>query len=484
MLVSPSNTNNPAFCPAGLVEMRRIAMPDRINTVAVDDLRKRFTGNIIIPGDTGYDEARTIFNAMIDRRPAVIAQCTDVNDVVAAVHFGRNLGLEIAVRGGGHSVAGKALTEGGLVIDLRQMNAVSVDPATRTATVAGGATMSHLDRATQPFDLATTGGRVSTTGVGGFTLGGGGGWLDRKFGLACDNLLSVELVTADGNVVRASNDENPELFWALHGGGGNFGVVTSFKFRLHKLPSVTAALLLWHPAAGPDVLRTYRDFIASAPDEVGGGLLYLTGPAESFVPRHLVGKLALLVLVVYAGPEADARELAAPLLDLGPEGEMIAEMPYAELQCMLDDPPGYRNYWSAEYLDSLPDQAVNLFCARANDMIVPSASQHVLFPQGGAVAREPADYPVPWRHAPWIVHPFGLWEDPADDERGKQWAHDIRTDLKPWSSGAVYLNFIGDEGEDRIIAGFGRDNYARLAGVKKRYDPENLFHLNHNIKPT
>jgi FAD/FMN-containing dehydrogenase len=436
-----------------------------------------------VPGDSEYDEARTIFNAMIDRRPGVIAQCANVNDVVGAVHFGRHLGLEIAVRGGGHSVAGKALTDGGLVIDLRRMNAVSVDPEARTAIVAGGATMSHLDRATGLHGLATTGGRVSTTGVGGFTLGGGSGWLDRKFGLACDNLLSVELVTADGSIVRASDDENPELFWALHGGGGNFGVATSFTFRLHELSSVTAALLLWQPEAGPDVLRTYRDFMESAPDEIGGGVLYLTGPAEEFVPAYLVGKPALAVLVIYAGPAAEAREAAAPMLALGHEGELIAEMPYAELQCMLDDPPGYRNYWSAEYLDALPDEAIDLFCARANDMIVPSPSQHVLFPQGGAVERGPADYPVPWRHAPWVVHPFGLWQDPADDERGRRWAHNIRADLKPWSSGAVYLNFIGDEGEERVVAGFGQENYLRLAKVKAQYDPENVFRLNHNIKP-
>jgi FAD/FMN-containing dehydrogenase len=458
-------------------------MTDLITQTALDGLRKGFTGQIIVPGDPAYSEARTVFNAMIDRRPGVIAQCANVKDVVRAVHFGRNLSIEIAVRGGGHSVAGKALTNGGLVIDLRRMNAVSVDSKARTALVAGGATMSHLDRATQPYGLATTGGRVSTTGVGGFTLGGGGGWLDRKFGLACDNLLSVELVTADGAIVRASDDENPELFWALHGGGGNFGVAISFTFRLHALPLVTVALLLWRPEAGLDVMRAYRDFIESAPDEVGGGLLYLTGSAEGFVPEHLVGKLALAVLVVYAGSEADARKVAAPMLALGHEGEMIAEMPYAELQCMLDDPPGHRNYWSAEYLDTLPEEAIELFCSRANDMIVPSASQHVLFPQGGAVARGPADYPVPWRRAPWIVHPFGLWQNPSDDEHGMGWVRSLRADLKRWSSGAVYLNFIGEEGEDRVVAGFGQENYARLAIVKAQYDPENVFHVNHNIKP-
>jgi FAD/FMN-containing dehydrogenase len=453
------------------------------NQAALDGFRKGFSGKIIVPGDPEYGEARTIFNAMIDRRPSVIAQCANVHDVVRAVHFGRSLGLETAIRGGGHSVAGRSLTEGGLVIDLRRMNAVSVDSEARTATIGGGATMSHLDRGTEPYGLATTGGRVSTTGVGGFILGGGSGWFDRKLGLACDNLLSVELVTAAGSVVRASEDENPELFWALHGGGGNFGVATAFTLRLHELSSVTAALLLWRPEAGPDVLRAYRDFMESAPDEVGGGALFLTGPSETFVPAHLVGRLAFAVLVVYAGPEAEARKVAATMLALGHEGELIAEMPYAELQCMLDDPPGYRNYWSAEYLDAFPDEAVGLFCARANDMIVPSSSQHVLFPQGGAVGRGPADYPVPWRHAPWIVHPFGLWQDPADDERARRWARDIRADLKPWSSGAVYLNFIGDEGEDRVVAGFGRENYTRLAKVKAQYDPENVFRLNHNIKP-
>lgn len=458
-------------------------MTSQMNRVGLDGIRKGFVGQIIVPGDPEYEDARKVFNAMIDRRPGIIAQCANTQDVVRAVDFGRNLGLEIAVRGGGHSVAGKALTNGGLVIDLRRMNAVTVDPEAQTAVVAGGATMSHLDRATQVHGLATTGGRVSTTGVGGFTLGGGGGWLDRKFGLACDNLLSVEVVTAGASVVRASADENAELFWALHGGGGNFGVATSFTFRLHELPSVTAALLLWRPESGPDVLRAWRDFMLSAPDEVGGGVIYLTGPDLEFVPRHLVGKLALAVLLVYAGPEAKARKVAAAMLSLGHEGQMIAEMPYADLQCMLDDPPGYRNYWSAEYLDTLPDEAINLFCARANDMIVPSASQHVFFPQGGAVGRAPSDHPLPWRYAPWVVHPFGLWQDPADDERGRRWARDIRADLKPWSSGAVYLNFIGDEGEDRVVAGLGRENYARLAKVKSQYDPENVFRLNHNIRP-
>lgn len=445
--------------------------------------RREFAGDALVPGDPDYDEARTIFNAMIDRRPAVIARCAGTQDVVRAVGFARQEGLEVAVRGGGHGVAGKALSQGGLVIDLRRLNAVSVDPKARTATVGGGAVMKDLDRATEPFGLATTGGRVSTTGLGGYVLGGGDGWLARKMGLACDNLLAAELVTADGAVVRASQEENPELFWALHGGGGNFGVATSLTLRLHELPSVTVLFLLWSPEAGPELLRAYRGFVDGAPDEVGGGVFYVTGPPEEFVPPHLVGRLAFTLLVAYAGGEEEAREVAAPLLSLGHEGEVIAEMPYAELQCLFDDPPGYRNYWSAEYLRGFPDEAVDRFCALADGMIVPSPSQHVIFPQGGAIARGPSHWPVPWRDAPWCVHPFGLWDRPDQDEAGIAWARRVRSELAPWATGDVYLNFIGEEGRDRVVAGFGPENYARLARVKAEYDPENVFRLNHNILP-
>lgn len=454
-----------------------------LNDAALKELRDGFIGNLITPGDSSYDEARKLFNAMIDRRPNIIAQCASVADVIRAIRVARHHGLEISVRGGGHGVAGKALTEGGLVIDLRQMHAVSVDPDARTVTVEGGATMSHLDRGTEPYGLATTGGRASTTGVGGYILGGGSGWFDRKMGLACDNLVLVELVTASGEAVRASKTENPELFLALHGGGGNFGVATSFTLRLHELSSVTAMLLLWPPEAGLEVLRAYRDFMESAPDEIGGGALFVTGPAEEFVPEFLVGRLALVVLVTYAGPEEQARQAAAKMLGLGHQGEFIAEMPYADLQCMLDDPPGHRNYCSVEYLNAFPDEAIARFCLHAKDMIVPSGSQHIILPQGGAVGRGPSDYPLPWRQAPWLIHPYGLWQEPADDERAKQWTRDVRTDLKPWTSGAVYLNFIGEEGADRVVAGFGADNYARLAAVKAQYDPDNVFHLNHNIRP-
>ncbi|MER7818022.1 FAD-binding oxidoreductase [Streptomyces sp. NPDC096153] len=450
---------------------------------ALTGLRDSLAGEAITPGDAGYDEARALFNAMIDRRPSVIVQCESAADVATAIRFAREHDLETAVRGGGHGVAGPATTDGGLVIDLRRMHAVTVDPDARTARAGGGATMSDLDRATQPYALATTGGRASTTGLGGFTLGGGSGWLERKFGLACDNLLAVDLVTADGTEVHASEEDNPELFWALHGGGGNFGVATSLTLRLHPLPAMSVAFLFFPAARAAEVLPVYRDLLESAPDEMGGGFICLTGPPEDFMPEHLVGRAVALALVTYAGTEPELRKAAAPLLGLGHEAEVLMELPYAELQCMIDDPPGLRNYWSAEYLRALPDPAVDVFCARTDSMIVPSNSQHILFPMGGALGRDDPGWPLPWRTAAWVLHPFGIWEDPADDERGRQWVRDARADVMPWSVGQVYLNFIGDEGQDRVVAGFGAENYRRLAAVKAAYDPDNVFRRNHNIKP-
>ncbi|MFF0163380.1 FAD-binding oxidoreductase [Streptomyces sp. NPDC005263] len=450
---------------------------------ALTAFREDLVGDVFTPQDPGYDDARAVFNAMIDRRPAVIAQCVDETDVVRSLRFARSLDLPVAVRGGGHSVAGMALGDGAVVVDLRHMRAVTVDPAAEAVRVAGGATMSDLDRATQPHGLATTGGRASTTGVGGFVLGGGTGWLDRHCGLAVDNLLGVELVTADGSRVHASDDENPDLFWALHGGGGNFGVATAITLKLHELPEFSIALLLYLPEHGPEVTRTYRDVITAGPDEAGGAVIYLTGPPEEFVPPHLVGSLLCGVLLTYAGSEADMRKLAEPLLALPHESEVVGAMPYADVQCMIDDPPGMRNYWSAEYLTGAPDDFVAAFCAQGEAMPVPTGTLHALFPQGGAIGTGPHTYPVPYRDAPWAVHPFGLWEDPADDERCVQWVRDVRTAARPWSTGAVYLNFIGDEGSDRVVAGVGAENSRRLAEVKRRYDPDNVFRFNHNIRP-
>ncbi|MEU0134386.1 FAD-binding oxidoreductase [Streptomyces sp. NPDC006296] len=457
----------------------RTSVPD----TAAAGLRPGFTGEVHVPGDPGYDEARTVFNGMIDRRPAVVAQCASGTDVARALAVARDRGLEVAVRGGGHSVAGMALSEGGLVVDLRRMRSVEVDPGARSARVGGGAVMSDLDRATQPYALATTGGRVSTTGVGGFTLGGGSGWLERAFGLACDNLLAADVVTADGTLVHARADEHPELFWALHGGGGNFGVVTSLTLRLHELPRMSIVMLLFRPEDGPEAVRTYRDVMESAPDEAGGGCMYVTAPPEEWVPEDMVGRLVCAALVTFTGTPDRARDVAAPLLALDHRAEIVDTIPYAELQCMLDDPPGLRNYWSAEYLDAFPDEAVTAFCANAATLPVPTPTQHVLFPMGGAVARGAADHPLPWRSCPWAVHPFGIWENETDDERVRGWVRGVRDSMLPWANGAVYLNFIGREGQERVVAGFGERAYERLSRVKARYDPDNVFHLNHNVKP-
>jgi FAD/FMN-containing dehydrogenase len=450
---------------------------------ALAALREDLVGDVFAPGDSGYDEARTVFNSMIDRRPAVIAQCVDETDVVRSVRFARDLDLPIAVRGGGHSVAGMALGDGAVVVDLRHMRAVTVHPAAEAVRVAGGATMSDLDRATQPYGLATTGGRASTTGVGGFVLGGGTGWLDRCFGLAVDNLLGVELVTADGERIHANADENPDLFWALHGGGGNFGIATAITLKLHELPEFSIAMLLHLPEFGPEATRTYRDVITAGPNEAGGAVIYLTAPPEEFIPPNLVGSLLCAVLLTYAGSEADLRKVAEPLLALPHEAEIVGALPYADLQCMLDDPPGMRNYWSAEYLTGAPDDLVDVFCARGEAVPVPTGTMHALFPQGGAIGTGPHEYPVPYRDAPWGVHPFGLWADPADDERCVRWVRDVRADVRPWSTGAVYLNFIGDEGADRVVAGLGSENARRLGELKRRYDPDNVFRFNHNISP-
>jgi FAD/FMN-containing dehydrogenase len=449
----------------------------------LNTLRGSFAGTVLTPADGGYESARALFNSAIETRPAAIAQCESADDVREALAFARRNGLPVAVRSGGHSVAGASLVADGLVLDLRKLNAVSVSPDARSIVVGGGCDWGTLDRATQPYGVATTGGRVSTTGVGGFTLGGGSGWIERKFGLACDNLLAVDLILADGRAVTASETEHPDLFWALHGGGGNFGVATSFTFRLHPLREFSIALLLWPAGDGAAVTRCFRDLTADGPDEVGGGVIYLTAPGEEFVPASLVGTLCCAVLCTFVGGEAGLRDVVRPLLEMRPAGEVITAIAYADLQCMLDDPPGYRNYWSAEYLRDLPDEAVQRFCAGAYDMVIPSPSQHLLLPWGGAVARNGDGWPMANRDAPWVVHPLGLWEDPADDEKARRWARDLRDAMRPWSTGAAYLNFIGDEGANRVVAGYGRENYDRLTGIKAEYDSHNVFNRWHNIVP-
>lgn len=438
----------------------------------------------IRPGHADYDEMRTLFNAMIDRRPAVIARCGTAADVAEALAYARAEGIAVAVRSGGHSVAGTSVNDGGLVVDVRPMKAAEVDPVARRVRVGAGCTWSDFDRATQEHGLAATGGRVSTTGVAGLTLGGGSGWLERSMGLACDNLVSVDLVTADGREVTASETENPDLFWGLHGGGGNFGVATSLEFAVRPLgPEVLAGVAFWSGDAGRDLATFYRDWAQTLPDELGTALIFLTAPPEDFVPAHMVGRTAAVVGLLHAGPVDEGRDLVRPLLERSPEIDLVSPMPYADFQCMIDDPPGLRNYWTADYHDSFPDAALDVFVKYGFER-PDISSQQLLLPWGGAVARVPEDAtPMTHRDAAWVSHPFAMWEDPALDETAMSWARGFRRDIAAHASGGVYLNFIGDEGEDRIRAAYGPEKYARLAALKAEWDPENVFRGNQNIRP-
>lgn len=456
-----------------------------VGDAAVKELEDGFQGRVIVPRDAGYDQARALFNAMIDKRPAVIAQCAGADDVAAAVGFGRETGLPTAVRAGGHSVAGMSTVDDGLVIDVRNMKTIELDPAERTVRCGAGLTWGELDAATQEHGLATTGGRVSTTGVAGFTLGGGSGWLERKYGFACDNLIAVELVTAAGEPVRASESENPDLFWALHGGGGNFGVATAFEFRLHPVgPIVMAGLMLWPGERGREVAEALREVMDGAPDELASGIVYLSGPPEEFVPAELQGQLCCGAAVFWAGENPDDGEpYARPFRELEPAVDFVGPMPYAAFQSMIDDPSGLRNYWTADYLDDLSDEAIEVFASGSERMPIPSACQSLLFPWGGRVARvSPGDTPMSKRDANWVAHPFVLWESAAEDERHMSWGRGISADMKRFATGGVYLNFIGNEGQDRVRAAFG-DSYDRLAQIKGEYDPDNFFRFNQNIKP-
>jgi FAD/FMN-containing dehydrogenase len=452
-------------------------------SVPFDSLRASVSGGVVTPEDLQYDVTRELFNAMIVKRPAGIARCATAGDVSASIAFARRHDLEIAVRAGGHSVAGHSLCDDGLVIDVRPMKAIRIDPARKTASVGAGVTWGEFDTAAQEHGLATTGGRVSTTGVAGFTLGGGSGWIERSFGLACDNLISVDLVTAEGVAIRASESENTDLFWALHGGGGNFGVATSFEFRLHDLgPMVLAGLMLWDGNVGRDVALAYRDWAATVPDEMGSGLFYLTGPPEDFVPTHLQGRTCIGVGACYTGDVAEGQHVIAPLRALAPDVDLVGEMPYAEFNSMLDDPPGKRNYWSAEYMAGFPDDAVDVFVKYAANLPSPF-TQHIMLPWGGQVARvSKSDTPMTQRDAAWITHPFAVWEGEENDDANIRWAREYVADMRSFTSGGVYLNFIGDEGQDRVRAAYG-PNYDRIAKIKGRYDPDNIFRGNQNIQP-
>jgi FAD/FMN-containing dehydrogenase len=446
-----------------------------------------FSGTLIHPGDAAYDDARAVFNGMIDRSPALIARCGSAGDVAAVVDLARERDLPLSVYGGGHGVTGSAVVDAGICLDLRGLKQVTVDPAARTARVEGGVTWGELDAATQEHGLAVTGGRVSSTGVGGLALGSGSGWLERSFGYTCDNLLRAEVVTADGRQVVASTDENPDLFWALRGGGGNFGVVTAFHLRLHPVgPIVLGGMLLYPAAAGRDLVRAYRDFMAKAPDAVGTGMAFITAPPEDFVPEPVRGQPVISIVCCYSGPVDEGEEALRPLRELEPLGvDMVQPMPYVAVQQLIDagNPKGLQNYWTADFLAELPDEAIDVLVEHATRPVSPF-TQVLLVPGGGAIARVDDDATAfGQRDAPWNTHYLSMWADPADTETNIAYTREIAAAMKPWTTGRVYLNFIGDEGASRVEAAFGPERFARLAAIKRTWDPTNLFRHNQNIPP-
>jgi FAD/FMN-containing dehydrogenase len=452
---------------------------------ALAQLSEGFGGELLTPDAPGYDEARTIFNAMIDRRPALVARCAGTADVIDAVRYAREQDLPIAIRGGGHGVAGHAVgDESALVIDLSPMKGVRVDPDRRTARAAGGVQWGEYDRETQTFGLATPGGRVTTTGVGGFTLGGGYGWLSTKHGLACDNLVSADVVTADGRLLTANETQNEELFWALRGGGGNFGVVTSFEFRVHPVgPLVLGGLLVYGMERAAEAMAAYRELAAQAPDELATAAFMIEAPPEEFIPEGLRGKPALALVPSYCGDPGEGEELIQPLRGVGPAADLAGPMPYRAFQAMLDPlvPPGVRNYWRGEYLTGLSAEAAATFLEHTTEGLHPITAL-ILFQHGGAVSRVAADATAAaGREAAFMLHPYAAWEDSADDEKHIAWVRRVSEAFEPYKTGRTYLNF--EAADDRVRAGFGDEKYARLVEIKRKYDPDNVFRFNQNIKP-
>lgn len=449
----------------------------------LEELRLRLGGAVYGPGEPGYVDACSLYNSMIERRPALVARCSAPDDVAAAISFARRNHLELTVRAGGHSVAGLSLNDDGMVLDIRGIDDVVVDEYSQTVRVGGGATWASVDSETQRFGLATTGGRVSTTGVGGLTLGGGSGWLERKFGFACDNLVAVELVTASGEIVRASADENPELFWALRGGGGNFGVATHLEFRLHPVgPEVFGGMLLHPFENGPELMRRWRDVMLDAPDGLSLAFGYLPLPDDDpDLPEGVRGEYMAAVVGMYHGPSEEGEELISPLRELSGAGlDAFGQIPYVELQSILDDPPGYRNYWTAEHVSELPDVAIERLHARCENR--PNGLPQLFMPAwGGAAARVGEDEsPLSGRDARFVIHPLMLWEDPAEDEDAIAWARGFREDMAEFSTGGAYLNFTGIEEDGRVKAQYGERNFERLARVKREWDPDNVFRASGN----
>ena len=460
-----------------------------LTDAAIQQFIASIRGGVIRPEDSNYDEARAVYNAMIDRRPALIARCEDAGDVITAVNFARENGLLLAVRGGGHNGPGLGTCDDGLVIDLSPMKGVRVDPVGRTARVAGGSTWGEVDHATHAFGLATPSGIISTTGVGGLTLGGGIGHLSRKAGLAIDNLLEADMVLADGRFVTVSSTENADLFWAIRGGGGNFGVVTSFVFRLHPIDTVYAGPMFWPLEQSADVMRWYREFITQAPDDINGFFAFLTVPPGEPFPEHLQGQKMCGIVWTYTGPLDQAESTFAPIRQqFGPPAlDWVGPIPHPALQSMFDAlyPPGHQWYWKADFVNELSDESIARHVEFGATLPTPQSTMH-LYPIDGAAGRIPQDATAwNYRDAKWGQVMVGVSPDPADNPATISWTRAYWEAVHPYSAGGAYVNMMmdySDEGQDRVRASYGA-NYDRLAAIKAKYDPTNLFRVNQNIAP-
>jgi FAD/FMN-containing dehydrogenase len=457
------------------------------STSAVDTRIAGFTGITWRPGDAAYDAARRVFNGMIDRKPSMIARCGSAADVAAVVRHAVEHGAPLTVYGGGHAVTGAAVADGAICLDLRGLKAISVDADMRIARVGAGLTWGELDAACQQHGLAVTGGRVSTTGIGGLALGSGSGWLERSLGFTCDNLISAHVVTADGRQVTASRTQNPDLFWALRGGGGNFGVVTEFVLRLHPVgPLVLGGMLLYPAEQAKQVTRAWRDFMLTAPDALGSGLAFLTAPPADFVPVPVRGKPVVGVVVCWSGAIEEGRSVLDPFLAAAPPAiDLVQPMPYTAVQQLLDpaNPKGMQNYWTGDFFESLPDDAIDTLTSLATAPASPM-TQIILVAGGGAIARVPDDETAfARRDAPFNIHYLGMWADASHGVLNIASIKQLAAVMKPWTTGTVYLNFLGDEGAARIEAGFGAEKFARLQQIKRTWDPTNLFRNNQNIPP-
>lgn len=465
-------------------------MTDVTHSQPTLELSADFKGETIRPQDPGFDRARAVYNGGVDRRPALIVRPTGAADVMDAVNYARTTQLPLAVRCGGHSVAGTSICEGGVLIDLSSLKGVNVDPDRGTAIAQAGVLWGEYDRETQLYGRATPGGRVTTTGVGGFTLGGGYGWLSPKFGLTCDNLVAADVVTADGRFVHVSEDSNSDLLWGLRGAGANFGVVTSYELRMHEIPPLLLAGLLVVPNedAGA-VVRAYRDYIETAPEELVTAVATILAPPEDFVPPEVVGQPCVGLVIAYVGEPQDALDAAAPLRELVAEAggmDLVQPMPYVAFQAILDGfaPKGWLNYHRGVHLSRLSDPVIDSYLEVGKTIHSPM-TQGVMFRHAGAVSRVPEDATAAGnRAAPYMAHPIAAWDSPENTDYEMDWVHRFSAAVQPDATGGVYLNFEPGTSSSDVISGFGAEKYARLVALKDEWDPTNLFRSNHNIAPT